>query len=61
MDGLVMPLSDDLAIIHVCAGPPKCEHEGDMAVAAQIAGCVWCRRILIDGDGNEVETGPGSA
>lgn len=51
----------DVTIIHVCAGPPQCALEGDDAVAAQIAGCVWCRRITITGDGIETETGPGTA
>jgi hypothetical protein len=53
--------TDDVAIIHVCAGPPYCSLEGDDAVAAQIAGCVWCRRIAIDAVGHEHDIGPGHA
>jgi hypothetical protein len=56
-----MRSDDDIAIIHVCAGPPACALEGDDAVAAQIAGCMWCRRIRIADDGTESEEGPGHA
>jgi hypothetical protein len=52
---------DDVTVIHVCAGPPACLLEGDDAVAAMQAGCVWCRRITIDADGNEAVTEPGHA
>lgn len=31
----------------ICAGPPYCHLEGDVAVAAQNAGCVWCKRIHV--------------
>lgn len=51
----------EAAVIHVCQGPPRCALEGDEAVAAQIAGCVWCTRITIDGSGNQTEAGPGHA
>lgn len=50
----------EVTVIHVCAGPPQCALEGDDAVAAQIAGCVWCRRITID-NGHESEEGPAHA
>ena len=53
-------MSDDPKVI-VCAGPPACHLEDDEAVAAQIAGCVWCRRIRIHEDGTETEEGPGHA
>lgn len=48
-------------MIIVCAGPPRCSLNGDAAYEAQIAGCVWCRRIACHADGTETETGPGSA
>ncbi len=51
----------DITTIHVCAGPPQCALEGDAAVEAQKAGCVWCKRIIIDNDGRETEIGPGVA
>ena len=44
--------------IYVCAGPPKCPLEDDEAVAAQKAGCIWCRVITIHPDGTETEKGP---
>lgn len=52
-------MDDDVTVIHICAGPPACLLEGEEAVAAQKAGCVWCRRIYIDGDGKQTEKGPG--
>lgn len=52
---------EDVTVIHVCAGPPQCALEGDDAVAAQVAGCIWCKRITVDADGRETETGPGRA
>lgn len=42
----------------VCQGPPRCDLEGDEAVAAQMAGCQWCRRININDDGSETREGP---
>jgi len=55
-------MSDDgPTMVIVCAGPPACQLEGDDAYAAQIAGCVWCRRIAVHDDGTETETGPGHA
>ena len=47
--------------IIVCAGPPACLLQDDAAVDAQNAGCVWCKRIVIDGEGNETITEPGHA
>lgn len=52
---------DDLPVVIVCAGPPACLLEGDAAIAAAQAGCVWCRRIVVHDDGSVVETGPGHA
>lgn len=45
----------------VCQGPPRCDLEGDEAVAAQMAGCPWCRRITLHDDGSETVTEPGHA
>lgn len=56
-----MDHDDDLPRIIVCAGPPACLLEDDEAVAAQIAGCVWCKRITVHPDGRETEEGPGHA
>ncbi len=52
---------DGGATVHVCAGPPRCSLEGDAAVEAMQAGCVWCRRIFIEADGTEHEIGPHEA
>ena len=49
----------DTTTIHICAGPPVCSLQDDEAVAAQVAGCVWCKRIRIDEDGNETIDEPG--
>jgi hypothetical protein len=45
----------------ICQGPPRCSLEGDEAVAAQEAGCVWCRRITLHEDGTETVTEPSAA
>lgn len=39
--------------IFVCQGPPRCDLQGDEAVAAQEAGCPFCKRILLDDQFNE--------
>jgi hypothetical protein len=49
------------ATIWVCQGPPRCALEGDEAVAAQQAGCVWCKRVVIFEDGTERAIEPGNA
>lgn len=54
-------VSDGPALVIVCAGPPACQKQDLEAVAAQKAGCVWCRRIMIDEEGRETEMGPGHA
>jgi hypothetical protein len=41
--------------IIVCAGSPSCHLDGDEAVAAQMAGCPICRRIICHPDGSETE------
>lgn len=51
---------DEIEII-VCAGPPFCSMEGNEAIDCQRAGCIWCKRILIDSDGRETVTEPGRA
>lgn len=40
--------------IIVCQGSPRCLLEDDEAVAAQQAGCIWCRIIYIYDDGSEI-------
>lgn len=46
--------------IVICQGPPRCSLDGDEAYEAQKAGCVWCKRITIDDDGNESSEEPSS-
>lgn len=43
---------DDLPLIVVCQGPPCCDKEGDEAVEAAKAGCVWCERHTLLPDGS---------
>lgn len=49
------------ASIWVCQGRPRCDLEGDAAVAHQQAGCKFCKEIRIDEDGNERTIEPGNA
>ena len=60
---LAVSIDDDpiIGTIIVCAGPPACMLEGDAAVEAQTAGCLWCKTIDIYASGREVEKGPGHA
>lgn len=51
----------DVAEIIVCQGPPRCDLQGDAAVEAAQAGCVWCKRIRIHADGTETTDEPASA
>lgn len=44
-----------MAEVILCEGPPACPFDGDEAVAAQVAGCPRCRRIVIHPDGSETE------
>lgn len=30
-----------------CQGPPRCDLEGDEAIDAAVAGCPWCKRIIV--------------
>lgn len=53
--------ADDLAEIVVCQGPPRCGLDGDAAVDAQRAGCIWCKRITVHDDGTETAQEPGNA
>ena len=53
-------MSDDLAEIIVCQGPPRCDLQGDDAVVRQKDGCVWCQRITVHADGTESTRGPSS-
>lgn len=45
----------------VCQGYPRCELEGDEAIAAAVAGCIWCKRITVHADGTQTVTEPGEA
>lgn len=47
--------------IIVSQGPPRCDLQDDEAVAAQVAGCPWCRRITVYPDGREEVKEPGAA
>lgn len=49
------------AEIVICQGLPRCSLVGDEADAAQVAGCVWCERIIIGPDGSETIIAPGNA
>lgn len=49
---------DEDPVVVVCAGPPVCLLEGDAAMQAVLAGCVWCKRITVHPDGSETVTGP---
>lgn len=52
---------DDAPMVIVCAGPPVCQLQGDDAIAAAVAGCIWCKRITIHSETRETEEGPGHA
>lgn len=45
----------------VCQGPPVCDLQGDDAVRAQEAGCVWCQVITVHQDGTETVREPSRA
>ena len=47
--------------VFVCQGPPVCDLQGDDAVRAQMAGCVWCRVITVRPDGTETVREPSRA
>lgn len=44
---------DDDPMVIVCAGPPLCDLDGDVAIVAQEAGCPLCKRIICHPDGTE--------
>lgn len=48
----------DGCTIWVCQGPPRCDLADDEAVAAQKAGCIWCKRIILDDEGHETVVQP---
>ena len=54
-----MSAIDYPATIWVCQGPPRCDLEGDAAISAQQAGCIWCQRLVVEEDGSETWFGPG--
>lgn len=47
--------------IWVCQGPPRCSLDDAEAVAAQQAGCKFCKEIRIDDNGSETTIEPGNA
>ena len=52
---------DDVPVLTVCQGPPRCLLEGDDAARAAEAGCVWCKRIRFLPNGDEHVIEPGNA
>lgn len=46
-------MDDEDAMVICCAGPPLCALQGDDAVAAGLAGCELCKRIIVHEDGSE--------
>jgi len=42
----------------VCQGPPVCHLTNEQAIAAQQAGCRWCKRIILHYDGSETVIEP---
>lgn len=48
-----MSLSEAIATVTVCQGPPACLYEGDEAVAEANRGCLWCEKITLYADGSE--------
>lgn len=54
-------IDEDLAVIIVCQGPPRCNLDGDAAVEAQMAGCAWCKRITVHADHSETIVEPANA
>lgn len=56
-----MTYDDELGEVIVCQGPPRCMLEGDDAIEAQEKGCLWCKRVFIDGSGKETVIEPGEA
>lgn len=56
-----MVSDDDDPQVWVCQGAPRCDLEGDAAIAAQHAGCRWCTVITVHADGSETVKEPGNA
>ena len=54
-------MSEIVGEVICCQGPPRCDLQDEEAVAAQEAGCPWCKRILINEDGDEIVTAPSEA
>lgn len=50
--------NDKTTIIHCCQGPPSCNLEGLEAIEAQLAGCPFCKRIIVFEDGTTHEHDP---
>ena len=47
--------------VWVCQGPPRCDLEGEDAIAAQESQCPFCKEIRIAPDGTETIIEPGEA
>ena len=47
--------------IFVCQGPPRCDLQGDDAIAAQENDCPFCKKIHIDEQFNETFVEPSEA
>lgn len=56
-----MDEDEDRGVVVVCQGPPRCPLQDDQAVAAAVAGCIWCKRITIHADGSESVSEPAEA
>lgn len=54
-------MTPDFTTIWVCQGPPRCGLEGEEAMAAQEAGCVFCKQIRVADNGTEMTIEPGTA
>lgn len=46
-------MTEPIAVVIVCQGPPRCELTGEVAEQAARAGCPWCDRCYIGDDGTE--------
>lgn len=45
----------------LCHGPPVCDLTGEAAFDAQMAGCPWCKRVIVHEDGTETVVEPARA
>lgn len=47
-----MSYREEAPTIVMCQGPPRCDKQGDEAVAQAEAGCLWCERHTLQEDGS---------